>query len=323
MGNRTIDPVQRAVAYIETHLDGKLEWETVAAAVHYSKFYLHRLFTETVGMTPHDYIGRRQLTEAAKQLVFSPRPILDIAYTSGYESQQAFSMAFKAMYKLPPAAYRRQRLYYPLQGNLQESVSRRKAAPAEWVPSPIRLATRADISAWLELVRLVVDGYPCLDVADYRVQLTQAIDRQQALIWQPGSQPDSQADTPARNQETPPTMGVMAFSYGEYPHTGNIDFLGIHPQYRNRGIQKRFIDILREKYLPGCALSTTTYRERDKADTGYRRAWKRLGFAEDELLVEFGYPTQRLILPSEARTGIRTEARPEAATGARTEVYHE
>ena len=37
----------------------------------------------------------------------------------------------------------------------------------------------------------------------------------------------------------------------------------------------------------------------DKADTGYRKEIKGLGFAEAELLVEYGYPTQRFILQQE------------------------
>ena len=48
--------------------------------------------------------------------------------------------------------------------------------------------------------------------------------------------------------------------------------------------------------LPGKEISITTFREGDKADPGQRAAYKRLGFAESELLTEFSYPTQRLIL---------------------------
>ena len=43
-------------------------------------------------------------------------------------------------------------------------------------------------------------------------------------------------------------------------------------------------------------ISITTYREGDRADTGQRREIKGLGFAEAELLVEYGYPTQRFVL---------------------------
>ena len=73
------------------------------------------MFTKTVGMTIHDYVVRRQLTEAAKLLVFSTKPIIEIAFICGYESQQAFTVAFKAMYKITPAEYRERQEFYPLQ----------------------------------------------------------------------------------------------------------------------------------------------------------------------------------------------------------------
>ena len=105
----------QAIRYIEDHLNGKLDLEAVAAALHYSKFYLHRCFTKTVGLTVHEYIQRRQLTQAAKRLVFSQKPILEIALQSGYESQQAFSTRFKELYKTTPAGFRAAEVFYPLQ----------------------------------------------------------------------------------------------------------------------------------------------------------------------------------------------------------------
>ena len=89
-----IEKVIAAIDYIENHLSDKVDLELVAEAVHYSKYYLHRIFTKTVGLTVHDYVKRRQLTEAAKLLVFSDKPIIEIAFIAGYESQQAFSDIF-------------------------------------------------------------------------------------------------------------------------------------------------------------------------------------------------------------------------------------
>ena len=97
MSDQSILSIEAAIGYIEGHLEDKLELETVAEAVHYSKYHLHRQFSETTGMTIHDYIKRRQLTEGASLLAFSEKPILEIALVCGYESQQAFSSVFKAM----------------------------------------------------------------------------------------------------------------------------------------------------------------------------------------------------------------------------------
>lgn len=74
MEDRAVRGIQTVIRYIESRLGGRLELETVAEAVHYSKYHLHRMFTETVGMTLHDYVQRRRLTEAAKLLAFPDGP---------------------------------------------------------------------------------------------------------------------------------------------------------------------------------------------------------------------------------------------------------
>lgn len=98
--------VQAALEYIESHLEQKLTLEAIAAAVHYSPYHLHRSFAACTGQTLCSYAVRRQITQAAKYLIVTEAPILDIALGCGYASQQSFSAAFKALYKLPPAQYR-------------------------------------------------------------------------------------------------------------------------------------------------------------------------------------------------------------------------
>ena len=225
-------------------------------------------------MTIHDYVQRRQLTEAAKLLIFSDKPIIEIAFICGYESQQSFSLAFKAMYKSPPAEYREKRSFYPLQLRF---TLHQKIAAMEFTMQDIRLAKKEDISDWMNLMRLVIDGYPVMDEDDYLAKLEESIYEKRALVL--------------RDRNI--LIGAMAFTYSP----GSIEFLGVHPQYRNRGLQRLFLNTLLEIYLPGKEISTTTYREQDKADTGHRDMLLQLGFAEKELLTEFGYPTQRFVLP--------------------------
>lgn len=274
MENQNVIRVETVIDYIESHLDGKLNLETVADAVHYSKYHLHRLFTAATGLTIHDYVQRRQLTEAAKLLVFSEKPVIEIAFICGYESQQAFSSAFKAMYKLPPAEYREKRVFYPLQLRFRLS---RHAAAKSFTKADIHPAERADLPDWMDLMRLVIDGYPVMNETDYQHAITQCIDEKRALVLRDGQL----------------LVGALAFS----ANAGCIDFLGIHPQYRSYGLPGLFLDVLLERCLPGQEICMTTYRQGDRADTGYREMLKQLGFAERELLVEFGYPTQRFALP--------------------------
>ena len=265
-----ITDIETVIEYIENHLDGKLDLEMISEAVHYSKYHLHRLFSNIAGMTIRDYVVRRQLTEAAKLLVFSKKPIIEIAYICGYESQQAFSSAFKSMYKIPPAEYRETGDFYPLQLRF---ILQRGLTNKNFTKEDLSLARHSDIQAWMDLMRLVIDGYPVMNESDYLSEITKCITENRALVL----------------KDENVLIGAMSFSI----HSGSIEFLGIHPQYRKHGLQKLFLDVLLETYLPGKEISMTTYREGDKADTGHREALKQLGFAERELLIEFGYPTQR------------------------------
>ena len=102
MEGHRVENAAAVISYVENHLNEKLDLATVANAVCYSKYHLHRMFTDTVGITLHGYIQRRRLTEAAKLLVFSKKPIIEIALIAGYESQQAFTAGLKSMYKRTP-----------------------------------------------------------------------------------------------------------------------------------------------------------------------------------------------------------------------------
>lgn len=273
MSRQRIEVVEAAISFIESHLQEKLNLNIVADAVHYSKYHLHRMFADTVGLAIHDYVKRRQLTEAAKLLVFTDQPVLQIALEAGYESQQAFSDIFKAMYKVTPAQYREWKEFYPLQ---LPYILKKEISENTFSVSDICLASMDDISDWMKLVRLVVDGYPHLEENFYQDQLKLYIEKRQALLLRDGQT----------------VIGAMLFSYD----TGSIDFLGVHPQYRKQGIEKLFLGKLMTELLPGKELSITTFRERDRADTDWREVCKRLGFVEEEFLMEFGYPTQRFVL---------------------------
>lgn len=139
----------------------------------------------------------------------------------------------------------------------------------------------------MDLVRLVIDGFPHLYEEEYIQVLKQRIDTKQALILKDGGI----------------ATGIMLFSY----QNGSIDFMGTHPLYRNKGVPKAFLNKVMSELLKGKDISITTYREGDRADTGHRREILELGFAEAELLVEYGYPTQRFVLPGEGKNVKRSE----------------
>lgn len=284
-----IEKVSVVIDYVEANLTKKIDLDMIAEAVHYSKYHLHRMFSKTVGLTIHDYLQRRQLTEAAKLLVFSNKSILDIALLSGYESQQAFTSIFTAMYKQSPNKYRENEKFYPLQLKCELEGSFNMLDNDEDMEWEITFASEKDIPCWMNLVRLVVDGFPHFQEDEYIQVLKQRITTREALILKDGEV----------------AIGIMLFSF----KSGCIDFMGTHPLYRNKGIPQTFLDMVMGELLKDKEIGITTYRKGDKADTGQRKEIIGLGFAEAELLVEFGYPTQRFVLPRENGNGERIPER--------------
>lgn len=98
--------IQTALNYIEVNLCEELTLDEISKVVGFSKFYFHRSFQRELGISLYDYIRRRRLSSAASALLNTNTPVLDIALTYNFESQEAFTRAFKSAYQLPPGRYR-------------------------------------------------------------------------------------------------------------------------------------------------------------------------------------------------------------------------
>ncbi len=107
--------IERTIHFIEEHLQEDLNLNDIAKHTGYSKFHLNRIFSDTVGCTIHKYIQKRRLTEAARMLVYTNLPIAQVALEASYESQQAFTLAFRGLYLKTPQLYRETGEFNPLQ----------------------------------------------------------------------------------------------------------------------------------------------------------------------------------------------------------------
>jgi AraC family transcriptional regulator len=99
--------IGRALDYIERHLKDKILVEDMADACGYSLFYFIRLFNQCVHLTPYDYLIRRRLAQAARELLDSDRRVLDIAVDYGFQSAEAFTRAFNRIFGTQPSQARK------------------------------------------------------------------------------------------------------------------------------------------------------------------------------------------------------------------------
>ena len=103
----TLARIAAALAWAEGHLATRLTVADVARRAHYSPFHFHRLFSGLTGESLMDFLRRRRLTLAARALRDSDRPILEVAFDAGFDSQEAFTRAFKSFSGVTPGRYRR------------------------------------------------------------------------------------------------------------------------------------------------------------------------------------------------------------------------
>lgn len=99
--------IQRAIDYVEAHLDETVDFGAVAREAASSPFHFQRMFAMVCGYTLGDYIRMRRLSVAADELYRTDDRIIDIALRSGYDTPESFSRAFARFHGISPSEARR------------------------------------------------------------------------------------------------------------------------------------------------------------------------------------------------------------------------
>ena len=92
---------------IKRHDDEALTLRALSRTLGYSEFYTTRKFKEISGMQFRDYLRRRKLAFALKEVRDGSKSLLNIAVEYGFSSHEAFTRAFKSAYGVTPSEYRR------------------------------------------------------------------------------------------------------------------------------------------------------------------------------------------------------------------------
>ena len=105
--------VTRTVRMIEHHPEARLTLESLAREARLSPYHFLRTFQAVTGLTPHKYILRARLREAARRLAVDTAKVLDIALDCGFRDVSNFNHAFRAEFGVSPRAFRRQTVPTP------------------------------------------------------------------------------------------------------------------------------------------------------------------------------------------------------------------
>lgn len=99
----------RVKDFVESSLDQDLTLEAIAQEAGYSRAHFLRMFRESTGTTPHQYVMQRRIAHAEALLSANEIGVAEVAVACGFSSQAHLTLAFKKQTGVTPAEYRRTR----------------------------------------------------------------------------------------------------------------------------------------------------------------------------------------------------------------------
>ena len=98
--------IQEAITYMERNYQRELSVEELADVCKLNRSYFSKLFKDSMGCPPQEFLIRLRLAHAADLMKGTRKSIGDIAARCGYPNQLHFSRAFKKRYGISPREWR-------------------------------------------------------------------------------------------------------------------------------------------------------------------------------------------------------------------------
>lgn len=102
--------IKEAVAFIEQNFQNPITIEEIAKFCGLNRSYFGKIFHESMGKSPQDFLISYRMTKAAELLKLTSLSIADVGNAVGYENQLHFSRAFKHVYGISPRQWRNEHL---------------------------------------------------------------------------------------------------------------------------------------------------------------------------------------------------------------------
>ncbi len=92
--------------YVDAHLNSEIKLADLAQLVDMSQFHFGRLFKQSLGLSPHQYLLQQRVERAKQLLKQTSKSIMDIAFDCGFNSHSHLSRQFRQLTGITPKAYR-------------------------------------------------------------------------------------------------------------------------------------------------------------------------------------------------------------------------
>lgn len=98
--------IARVLRHLESRIVEAHKLADLARIAGLSRYHFLRTFKCVTGVTPHQWLLRARLREAAQQLVASRDPVTEIALNVGFEDLSNFIRSFRGEFGMSPRRYR-------------------------------------------------------------------------------------------------------------------------------------------------------------------------------------------------------------------------
>ncbi|MEQ1675814.1 MAG: AraC family transcriptional regulator [Chitinophagaceae bacterium] len=98
--------IEKAKQYMTENFIQDISLMEMATHCHVSPFHFSRLFKTFTSSSPHQFLQAIRLQHAVLLLRNTSMPVADVAFSSGFNSIEYFTAAFRHRYKCPPSKYR-------------------------------------------------------------------------------------------------------------------------------------------------------------------------------------------------------------------------
>jgi transcriptional regulator GlxA family with amidase domain len=96
-----------ALNYMKEHLTEKISIDKLVAKTSLSKSYFFKVFKNTLGVSPVDYLLMERIKFAKELIKTTNYQVAEIAYKSGFSSPSYFSKQFKRIEKISPGHFKK------------------------------------------------------------------------------------------------------------------------------------------------------------------------------------------------------------------------